>query len=227
LIGVLEQTRPARGTRGVVKLAFKFRNPRLILILVGVAVLAGASIPAFMTASCLTRPQTAAEARALENLRNMTRGGVLPSEDVVARMETEFPNTKTAALARLVRARIKLDQKDFAGAASLLDTKVIANYSLLGDYALMMRGNALEQIGQLPQARIAYEKLVNDYPSSMRARDASLRAANLLMQSGNGSAVPLALKTLWTKDDAAALLLTAKAQERNSDSTGAIASDRR
>jgi soluble lytic murein transglycosylase len=208
-------------------LAFKFGNPRLILVLVGVAILAGASIPAFMTASCLTRPQTAAEARALENLRNMTRGGVLPSEDVVAKMEAEFPNTKTAALARLVRARIKLDQKDFAGAAALLDTKVIANNSVLGDYALLMRGNALEQIGQLPQARIAYEKLVNDYPNSMRARDASLRAANLLMQSGDASAVPLALKSLRTKDDAAALLLAAKAQERNSDSNGAIASYRR
>ncbi len=209
------------------KLALNFRNPRLILIVVGVAILAGASIPAFMTASCLTRTQTAAEARALENLRNMTRGGVLPAEDVLVRMESEFPNTKAAALARLVRARIKLEQKDFAGVASLLDTKLIAANSVLGDYALLMRGSALEQTGQLPQARIAYEKLVNDYPGSMRARDASLRAANLLMQSGNSTAVPLALKGLVAQDDPGALLLTARAHERNSDSARAVASYRR
>jgi soluble lytic murein transglycosylase len=208
-------------------LAFKFRNPRLILVLVGVAILAGASLPAFMTASCLTRPQTAAEARALENLRNMTRGGVLPAEDVVARMEAEFPNTKAAALARLVRARIRIDQKDFAGAASLLDTDIIADHSVLGDYALLMRGNALEQTGQLPQARIAYETLVNDYPGSMRARDAALRAANLLMQAGSVSAVPLALKELAAENDPAALLLTAKAHEGNSDSARAVSTYRR
>ena len=208
-------------------MAFKVRNPRLILIVVGVAILAGASLPAFMTASCLTRPQTAAEARALENLRNMTRGGVLPSEEVMARMESELPNSKAAALARLVRARIKIEQKDFTRAAALLDTDLIADNSVLGDYALLLRGNALEQSGQLPQARIVYEKLVNDYPGSMRARDASLRAANLLMQSGNGSAVPLALKSLTEKDNPSALLLSAKASERNSDASRAVASYRR
>lgn len=208
-------------------MAFKVRNPRLIFIIVGVAILAGASLPAFMTASCLSRPQTAAEARALENLRNMTRGGVLPSEDVVARMESEFPNSKAAALARLVRARLKIEQKDFTGAASLLDTDLISDNSLLGDYALLMRGNALEQSGQLPQARIVYEKLVNDYPGSIRARDASLRAANLLMQSGDASAVPLALRSLTQKDNPAALLLSGKANERNSDSSRAVASYRR
>ena len=180
-----------------------------------------------MTASCLTRPQTTAETRALENLRNMTRGGVLPAEDVLVRMESEFPKSKAAALARLVRARIKLNQKDFAGAASLLDTDLIADHSVLGDYALMMRGEALEQIGQTPQARIAYEKLVNDYPTSMRARVASLRAANILMQAGDTKAVPLALKGLIEKDDPGALLLAGKAYERNSDAGKAVASYRR
>ena len=206
---------------------FNFRNSRVILILVGVVILAGASIPAFMTASCLTRPQSSAEQRALETLRNMTRGGALPAEDVLVRMEAEFPNSKAAALARLTRARIKLDQKDFAGVASLLDTKLIADHSVLGDYALLMRGNALEQIGQIPQARIAYEKLVNDYPRSLRARDASMRAANILLQSGNSTAVPLALKDLRENDHPGALLLTAKAHERNSDTAAAVASYRR
>ena len=120
------------------KLAFKVSTPRLILILAGVLIVAGASLPAFMSASCLSRQQTQAESRALENLRVMTRGGVLPADEVVARIESEFPRTKAAALARLVRARIKINQKDFQGAASLLDTSVIANYSALGDYALLI-----------------------------------------------------------------------------------------
>jgi soluble lytic murein transglycosylase len=205
----------------------KLGKYRLTLIVIGLAIVIGASLPAFMTASCLTRQQTPAEIRALENLRGMTRNGVLPSEDVVARIESDFPRTKAAALARLVRARIRINAKDFAGAATLLDTNIIRDHSQLGDYALFLRGNALEQAGQLPQARIAYEQIVSDYPTSTRAREAALRVAGILIRSGSTAAVPTFLKDLSGTDDPAALLLTAKASEQTSDSTRALAAYRR
>ncbi len=187
----------------------------------------GACVPAFMSASCLTRQQTPAEQKALESLRAMTRGGVLPSDEVVARIESDFPRSKAAALARIVRARIRLNQKDFAGAATLLDTSLIGSSTSIGDYGLWMRANALEQAGQLPQARAIYEKLANDYPSSLRTADATLRAANIVMRSGNSSAVPLALRSLTDKNNPAALLLAAKAYEQNSDRAKALAFYRR
>lgn len=205
----------------------KLGKYRLTLILIGLAVVIGASLPAFMTASCLTRQQTPAEIRALEGLRAMTRGGVLPSEDVVARIESDFPRTKAAALARIVRARIRVNAKDFAGAASLLDSSVIRDHSSLGDYALFMRGSALEQEGKSSESRAAYEQLLDSYPASSRAREASLRVANIMMRSGNVAAVPSLLQELNAKDDAAALLLTARAAEQASDSTRALASYRR
>jgi len=205
----------------------KLSKYRLTVILIALAVVIGASLPAFMTASCLTRQQSPAEIRALENLRAMTRGGVLPSEDVVARIESDFPRTKAAALARLVRARIKINNKDFAGAASLLDSSVIGDHSSLGDYALFMRGSALEQAGKLPEARIAYEQLLDSYPASARAREATLREANIMMRSGSAAGVSLLLKDLTAKDDAAALLLKAQASEQTSNSTQALASWRR
>jgi soluble lytic murein transglycosylase len=200
---------------------------RFTLIIVGIVVVVGASLPFFLTASCITRQQTAAELKALESLRAMTRGGVLPSDDVLARMESDFPRTKAAALARLVRARIRIDAKDFAGAATLLDSAVVRDHSSLGDYALFMRGNALEQAGKLPEARIAYEQILRDYPSSIRARESALRVANILNRTGSVAAVPAILKELATKDDAAALLLTARAAEQTSDSTRALAAYRR
>ena len=200
---------------------------RLTLILVGLGVVIGGSLPAFMTASCLTRQQTPAEVRALENLRTMTRGGVLPAEDAVARIESDYPRTKAAALARIVRARIKINAKDFNGGAALLDTSVIRDHSLLGDYSLFMRGNALEQAGKPAEARVTYEQLVASYPASKRAREATLRIANIMTRAGNGAALPLLLQDLVGKDDAAALLLTAKAYEQGSDSTRALASYRR
>ena len=205
----------------------KVRWFRVILILLGFGLLIGASLPAFMTASCLTRQQTTAETRALENLRAMTHSTVLPPEDVVARIETEFPRTKAAALARLVRARIRINAKDFTGAATLLDSNVIGNYSLLPDYALFMRASALEQAARLPEARVVYEQLLQNYPDSARAREAQLRASSILMRSGNASAVPLSLKALVAQDDAAALLMTAKAYEQSSDSARALGSYRR
>ncbi|HEV7474988.1 MAG TPA: transglycosylase SLT domain-containing protein [Pyrinomonadaceae bacterium] len=205
----------------------KLGKYRLTLILLGLAVVAGASLPAFLTASCQTRQQTPAELKALENLRGATRGGVLPAEEVVARIESEFPRTKAAALARIVRARIKLNAKDYAGAATLLDATMIRDHSLLGDYALFMRGSALEQAGRAPEARVAYEQLLRDYPASIRAREATLRTANILLRSGDAAGLPVLLKDLAAKDDPAALLLTARAFEQTSDSARGLASYRR
>jgi soluble lytic murein transglycosylase len=205
----------------------KLGKYRLTLLVIGIAIVVGASLPAFMTASCLTRQQTPAELRALEGLRAMTRGGVLPAEDVVARIESDYPRSKAAALARIVRARIRLNAKDFAGAASLLDASVIRDHSLLGDYALLMRGSALEQAGKLPEARAAYEELLRYYPGSTRARETTLRLAKILMSAGSAASVADRLKDLAAKDDPAALLLIARAAEQTSNSTRALSAYRR
>jgi soluble lytic murein transglycosylase len=200
---------------------------RLLLIFAGVALLAVASLPFLMSASCLTRPQTLGEQKALDSLRSMTRNDVLPAENVVLEIENQFPRTKAAALARILRARIKLNARDFAGAATLLDTKLIAEQTSIADYALFMRADALEQAGKPQEARAIYQQLMQEYPASLRARDAALRAADLMMKSGAAAAVPLLLKDLAQADDPAALLATAKAYEQSSDQNRALISYRR
>ena len=205
----------------------KFNKHRLILILIGVSVLVCAALSPFMIVSCLTRQQTPAEVKALETLRAMTRGGVLPADVAVARIESDFPRTKAAGLAILVRARIKIHANDYAAAATLLDTNIVNDYTVLGDYALFMRANALEQTGRLAEARLNYEQLIRDYPASIRSREATLRIADLLARSGEWAAVPLLLKELAANDDAAALLLIAKAYEQTADPNRALAAYRR
>ena len=200
---------------------------RLLLIFIGVALVAVASLPFVLSASCVTRPQTLAEQKALDSLRSMTRNDVLPSEDVVAGIENQFPHAKTAALARMLRARIKLKAGDAAGAASLLDTKLIAEQTSLADYALSLRGSALEQTGKTQEARAVYQELMQSHPTSLRARDAALRAADLMTKSGAIAAVPLLLKDFASSDDPAALLFTAKAYEQSGDQTHALAAYRR
>ena len=178
-----------------------------------------------MSASCLTRPQTLGEQKALDTLRSMTRNDVLPSEDAVAGIENQFPRTKAAALARMLRARIKLNARDFAGAATLLDSKLIGEQTSLADYALFMRGGALEQAGRTAEARAIYQQLLQEYPASLRARDAALRVADMMMKGSDAAAVPLLLKDFT--DDAATLLATAKAYEQSSDQNRALATYRR
>ena len=200
---------------------------RLVFIFIGVALLAVASLPFLMSASCLTRPQTPGEQRALDNLRSMTRNDVLPAENVVADIEKQFPRSKAAALARILRARIKMNARDFVGAASLLDAKLIGEHTSIADHALFMRADALEQAGKTQEARAVSQQLMQEYPTSLRARDAALKAADLMTKSGDVAAVPLLLKDFTQADDAGALLATAKAYEQTSDQTRALASYRR
>ena len=203
------------------------KKHRLLLIFVGVALLAVCSLPFLMSASCLTRPQTLGEQKALDTLRAMTRNDVLPAEDAVAGIENQFPRTKAAALARILRARIKLNAHDFAGAATLLDSKLIAEQTSLADYALYMRAGALEQAGKAQEARAIYQQLLQEYPQSLRAHDAAMRVADMMMKASDAAAVPLLLKDFTQADDAAALLATAKAYEQSSDQNHALATYRR
>ena len=203
------------------------RKHRFAFIVAGLIAAVGAIAPLFLIAGCRTLQQTPQELQARESLRAMTRGGVLPAEDAVARIESDFPKTTAGALAKIVHARIKLNAKDFAGAASLLDSSAIRDYTVIGDYALSMRAGALEQANRRAEAQAAYQQIARDYPNSLRAREAMLQDARLFMQDGQAAAIPVALKQLSAKDDAAALLLTAKAFERTGDSTRALAAYRR
>src|ERR1700733_2279535 len=101
---------------------FQFGKYRVLLISLGVVLITATVLTAFMTASCGTK-QT--EEQALDQLRAMTRGGVMPAVATVAKIESHPPNTKVAGLARIVRARIRLATNDPAGAAALLDNRNI------------------------------------------------------------------------------------------------------
>jgi soluble lytic murein transglycosylase len=210
------------------------RKHRFALIVMTVSILFAALVPLFLIAGCRTLQQTPQELKARETLRSMTRGGVLPAEDAVARIESDFPKTTAGTLARIVHARIKLNAKDYAGAASLLDSNALRDYTVIGDYALWLRASALEQASRRVELRATYEQLARDYPGSLLRRDAILRDAQMLLQDGQAAAVPVLLDQLRprdnaivVRDDAAALLLRGKAAEQTGNPNGALAAYRR
>ena len=205
----------------------RLRNHRATFVAALCAALLAASALPLTVASC--RPQTARadDPAAYERLRQLTRGGILPAEQAAAQLASAHAGTRTGALAQLLRARIRHEARDHAGAAELLRSGGFKELTRIGDYALWLRGDALEKAGRRAEARATYEGLARDYPDSLRARDAVVRAAQLLMLEGQAAGVPVAVKSLADADDADALLLTAKAYEQGGDRLKALAAYRR
>jgi len=175
------------------------------------------------TSSCSAQT----EEQALQSLRQMTKDGKLPAESVVENFERRFSGRLSGTLARLLRARIKFENKDFAGAASLLNTEDFAKKTKLGDYALWLRGQALQGAGNHAAAITAFERLLNEYPDSVRVEDAKLKRAGSAIQAGRQAAVPPMLAEMVADRNPDALLLTAKAFEGAGDQANAAAFYRR
>ena len=206
-----------------------YRRHQVIFVSVVFSIIAaGALLLPLASASCgTTQNHNAGEAQAIERLRALTHGETLPTDTLAASIETQYANTRAAALARLVRARVKLAANDATGAASLLDTSAFRQHTALGDYALLLRAEALAKTGRRVEARAAYEQLVREYPKSVRAREAGLRNAELALTDNQAGAVPLLVKNLTASDDPSALLLTAKAHAQQGDAMRELAAYRR
>lgn len=174
------------------------------------------------TTSCSALVKKMSEDDALKVLRDLTKDGKLPAESIVADIERRFGNTKTGALAKLLRARIKFETNDFAGAAQILNTDIFKQKTNLGDYALWLRGRALQSAGNHTEAMRVFEQVVKEFPNSLRANESKFLWANSALQTGQAAQIPNFLSDLNTKHNAGSLLMTAKAYEQQTDQANAI-----
>ncbi len=175
-----------------------------------------------LTASCSAVVTKLSEDDALKVLRDLTKDGKLPAESVVADIEKRYANTKTGALAKLLRARIRFETNDFQSAAAILNSDVFRQKTKLGDYALWLRGRALQAAGNHAEAMQVFAQVVNEFPASLRANESKLLWANSALQSGQAAQIPTFLSDLNIKNNADSLLLTAKSYEQQTDQTNAI-----
>src|SRR5258707_6645954 len=93
------------------------RKHRFAFIIAGLFITVGAIAPLFLIAGCRTLQQTPQELEARETLRSMTRGGVLPAEDAVARIEADFPKTTAGALDQRTHPPVKTKTEELPYAA--------------------------------------------------------------------------------------------------------------
>lgn len=179
---------------------------------------------ALFTVACTAQPNPSAE---LTSVRALLATGTLPAESVVADIEGRNAGTRTGALARLLRAYIRIDKGDHAGAAALLESDMFAEQTALGDYALWLRGNSLFAAGRQAEAQKAFSDLIAKYPDSIRVRDARLFWAKSLLANGGAAKVPGLLSDLVRENDGEAVILTANALEKEGRGSEAIAYFRR
>ncbi|CAN5696855.1 hypothetical protein BH24ACI3_BH24ACI3_04190 [soil metagenome] len=163
------------------------------------------------TLNCSAQP--IADANALESLRALTKGGRLPAESVVQAIEQRNAGKHIGALARLLRGRIRFENKDFRGAAVLLNTDEIAKLTNLGDYALWLRGKALQGDGDHAGAMLLFEQLTREYSESLRVTAARMGWAESAIAAGRQAAVPGILAVPNEAHMPESLLLTAQSYE--------------
>lgn len=99
-----------------------------------------------------------------------------------------FPNNELADDILMAKARILIQQKDFAGAAPLLQT-IIDKYKadLWADDAVFMLGDLYEnRLNDKEKAKVLYQKIITDYPGSLFINEARKRFRILRGDKMNG-----------------------------------------
>lgn len=177
----------------------------------------------FLPTSCAASSNRwGSEEEALKILRDLTKDGKLPTETLVLEIENRYSGTKTGALARLLRARMRFENADFEGAANILNSDVFIRKTKLADYALWLRGRALQNAGKHAEAMKVFSQIIQQFPTSLRIREARILWATSALADGQASSVPDFLRDLSERNQADALLLTAKAFEAEGKQREAI-----
>ncbi|MCU0237992.1 MAG: tetratricopeptide repeat protein, partial [Pyrinomonadaceae bacterium] len=162
------------------------------------------------------------EQQALDQLRKLTKDGNLPAESVVQSIESRFGNSKTGALAKILRARIRLQNNDGNGAADILNSPIFKQKTTVGDYALWLRGRGLIQANRHAEAISVFQQLTNEFPNSLRLREAKFLWAESAFNTNQNQVVQNVLQEFLAKNDARALLLSAKSFETSGNQAEAI-----
>ncbi|MEP7338938.1 MAG: transglycosylase SLT domain-containing protein [Acidobacteriota bacterium] len=155
--------------------------------------------------------RASAQGRATAQLRSAVTAN---SDSELQKVESAFAGTETAALARLLRGYLRLQAKDYATAANILNDPNIARLTSLGDYAAYYRGQALQEAGRGDEAEREFRRLAQTYPTSLLARPAALQSAGSALARGNYQIAIDGVTDLVAKNDGTALKLRADGLEK-------------
>lgn len=178
------------------------------------------SMPA--TASCQRR-HAGSESGIGELQSLVARSSGKPSASELAAIESRYPNTRAAGLARFLLGYLYYSSQNYQAAAEALDAKAIGAHTALGDYAFFYRAESHAKLDSKSHARRDYESVYEKYSDSLRARDARLREAETAIAAGDPNDAIKKLSRMVEAKDAEGLLLTAQAYEASGKNDKALA----
>ncbi|HWO00342.1 MAG TPA: transglycosylase SLT domain-containing protein [Blastocatellia bacterium] len=184
------------------------------------------SLTAPMTVSC----QRAANDpnRGVDELRALVEAsGGKPAAAELTRVESRYPKTRAAGLARFLRGYLAYSSQDYKSAIEALDARTIGSTTALSDYALFFRGESEAAAGLVSDARRDFGAVYADNTNSLKGREARLRAAEVATAAGDPSTAIKELSKMAEASDAGALLIIAQAEEARGGTDQAVAGYRR
>ncbi|HYL97858.1 MAG TPA: transglycosylase SLT domain-containing protein [Blastocatellia bacterium] len=164
------------------------------------------------------------EDRGVQELRALVASASgRPAEQDLAKIESKYSGSRSAALAQFLRGYLHFNGQDYAGAVSALDAAKIAANSSLGDYALYYRAQSEAAAGQGAGALRDYQAVDSKYADSLMAREAKIGAIRSELALGDNASVLRDAAALVQAKDPDGLLLTAQALEQTGKQTEALA----
>jgi soluble lytic murein transglycosylase len=165
-----------------------------------------------MTVSC--QRNAADPDNGLEELRGLVRvASGRPAVNDLIRLESRYPRTRTAALARFLRGYSYYASQNYPAAIEALDAQAIANAASIGDYAFFYRAESEASTESKSGARRDYNSVYAKYPDSMKVHEARIRAAEMAVVLGDPLGGIKDVGDLAAANDADALFVTAQAHE--------------
>jgi soluble lytic murein transglycosylase len=186
----------------------RFCRASALIVCIGIAIPMG-SLPGFPGAGLWS----GAGDRSAQELHSLiSKAGGRPASEDLLRIESKFPRSRTAALARFLRGYLLFNGKDYEAAISALDPAATSS-ARIGDYVLYYRAQSEAALGRLSDAIRDYEGLSIRFPDSLLAHESVIEAARTSIVAGDPQAAIKLLSRMVDESHADALLVTGQAYE--------------
>jgi TolA-binding protein len=156
----------------------------------------------------------------LRNLVESSQGRPLAAD--LSRVESAYPDTRAASLARFLRGYLYHSAQNYQAAIDALNARMIGGTTALGDYTLFYRAESEAASGAKSEALRDYGILYTQYPDSLRARESRLRAAQMAIDLGDPGSAIKELSGMVETGDADAVYMTAQAHEAGGKTEAAV-----
>jgi soluble lytic murein transglycosylase len=187
------------------------------------------TLPALLAFVCAITPMTASCQRAgnpeqgLQELRALVDAAAgKPDAGELSKIEARYPQTRAASLARFLRGYLAFTSQNYAAAVDAFDARTIGAHTSLGDYTYFFRAESEAAGGARKAALGDYTNLFTKFADSLKARDARLRAAEMMIGLGDGKGAIKALAEMVEAQDANAMFVTAQAYETSGQTDKAV-----